>query len=461
MKRGIKSFFNHIGSRRFAIILLIVTTTIILITNLIPNPILMAEEEAERFIRERPLLYRISNTFQVMNITGSPFFLVIPSFIVLSVTICTYKRARQRMAAKAEAVPPPGAVSHSASVDKGTDIGHFLEKRGWSVNERPDAEGILFSGAKGAGGIWGSVLFHAGLNIVVTGGIVSMLTMFNGEVALTEGFQAYPQEQLKNILNPPELAKFPYREMFLESFEARYIEGGGFPLDYTAILKTVDIQGRVGDETIKVNQPLRKKGYQFMLTKYFFAPRFVITEKETGRLIEDAFINLLITSVDMSDEFDIPETGVRIKAWFFPDFYRESNRPKTRSMNLDNPAFVLEFFKGTEKLGDGILPLGKRMDFDEGRYTIQFIDLKKWINLSVSRDHGLPIVKWGLLFLVSGLALRFALNEKKVWIKVTEGEDKDRVEISGSALYFPALFEEEMKRLAEELRRQEATGVET
>lgn len=432
-------------------ILLLVTTTIILITNLIPNPIFMAEDEAERFIRERPLLYRISNRFHVMNITRSPFFLVIPSFIVLSVTICTFKRARQRMAAKAEALPSPGAVLHSVSVDKGADIRHFLEKRGWGVDERPDAGGILFSGTKGAGGIWGSLLFHIGLNIVVAGGIVSMLTMFKGEMVFTEGFEASPQEQLRNILNPSELAGFPYREMFLESFEARYIEGGRFPLDYTVILKTVDIQGRMGDEAIKVNKPLIKGGYQFLLHRYFFAPRFVITEKETGRLIEDAFVNLLIQSVDTSDEFDIPETGVRIKARFFPDFYRDGNRPKTRSMNLDNPAFVLEFFKGSEKLGDGILPLGKRMDFDEGRYTIQFLDIRNWITVTISRDYGLPIVKWGLLFIVSGLALRFVLNEKKVWIKATEGENKDSAELSGRAPYFPALFEEEIKRLAEEL----------
>lgn len=415
----------------------------------------MAEEEAERFIRERPLLYRISNTFHVMNITRSPFFLVIPAFIVLSVSICTYKRARQRLAAKAETLPPPGAVSHSVSVEKRSDIRHFLEKRGWSVNEKPDAGGILFSGTKGTGGIWGSVLFHIGLNVVVIGGIVSMLTLFSREVPLTEGFETSQQEQFRNIMDPSELARFPYRRMLLESFEARYDEGGLFPIDYTVKLKTVDIRGGMGDEVLKVNRPHIKGGYQFLLQRYFFAPRFAVTEKETGKPIEDAFVNLLIQTVAMSDEFEIQETGVRIKAWFFPDFYMEGSQPKTRSMNLDNPAFVLEFFKGENKIGDGVLPLGKRMDFDGGRYTIHFMDIRYWITLSVSRDYGLPIVKWGLLFIVSGLALRFVLNEKKVWIKATDGGDRDRAELSGRAPYFPALFEEELKRLAEELRSEE------
>jgi len=433
------SFFDYIGSRRFAIILLLITTSVILIANLIPNPVFMSPEEAERFIRERPLTYLISNAFHVMNITKSPLFLIIPIFIVLSVTICTYKRVRQRLAAMADDFPSPSAAGwgYCALLDKGTDVRLFLEDRGWRVNERPDGGSVIYSGKRGSAGIWGSVLFHIGINIVVAGSVASMLTIFNAKVMLTEGFDMFPPEQLRNILSQSDIAEFPYRKMLLETFDAKYVEGGGFPIDYTAKVKTTDMKGKAVDDVIKVNQPLRKGGYQFLLDKYYFTPRFVITEKETGRVIEDAFINLLIYTVDMSDNFEIPETGVRVKAWFFPDFYRDGNRAKTRSLNIDNPAFGLEFFKGTEKLGDGVLPLGKRMDFDGGRYTIQFLDLKKWITLSVSRDYGLPIVKWGLFFVVFGLVTRFVLSEKRVWVKVTEGELKNTAQLSGRALYFP------------------------
>lgn len=444
MKNGIKTVFDYIGSRRFAVILLLVTTLIIFVSNLIPNPVLMTDTEAESFIRDRPLMYRISNIFHVMNITRSPFFLIIPAFIVASITICTYRRVGKRAAGRGREARFSGS-----GMLKAQDVRGFLDSKGWKVEEADG--GGFFDATKGRGGIWGSVAFHAGMVIVILGGIVSMMTLFKGDVMLTEGFESYPGEQLKVMLDRKGIKGFPYKAMLLKSFDARYVEGGRFPLDYTAVIGALDQEGRVSDEVIKVNSPLNKEGYQFLLQNYYFSPRFVVTEKGTGRVINDAYINLLVVFADLKDDFYVPESGVKIIARFFPDFSLDGERPKTRSMNVRNPAFILEFFKGTEKLGDGILPLGKKMDFDEGRYTIEFRDLRKWIVLSVSRDYGLPIVKLGLLLVVLGLVARFILNEKRLWVKVTTMDGVRMAEWGGRAGYFPALFEEELKRIGEEL----------
>lgn len=446
MYARLKVFLDYIGSRRFAIYLLIVTTSVILIANLIPNPLLMSEMEAKIFIKERPLLYGVSKIFHVMNVTKSPFFLVIPAFITLSITVCTYKRIRRRVRERPGILPFERSDFSYEGEDSG-EIISILEGRGWKVETRDAAGALLLYARKGDGGIWGSVVFHAGMIIVIIGGIVSMLTLFNRGLPLTEGFDMAPLSLLKG-LSGWEAEGFPYRRLHLSSFDASY-DGADFPLDYTAVIDTVDKYGKSGMETIKVNQPLKKNGFQFLLDRYYYAPRFVITEKESGRIVEDAFINLLVVSIDQVDQFNIPEVGVRINARFFPDFHMEGDRLMTKSKNLNNPVFVLELFKGGERLGDGILPLHKRMDFDAGRYTIEFRDLREWIVLIVSKDYGLPVVKGGLLLVVLGLVVRFFLNEKRLWVVVRK--ETGIVELGGKALYFPALFEEEMRRISEEL----------
>lgn len=451
MYAKLKRFLDITGSRRFAVFLLVITTSLMLVSNLIPNPVLMPSEEAKRFITERPVMYRISSLFHVMNITRNPLFLAIPAFIVLSITVCTCKRIRNR--ASARLIPPASETRFAGSgMLKAEGVKSLLEARGWSVMERD--EGSFFYAVKGESGIWGSVAFHAGLVIVIAGAVVSMLTLFKGKVALTEGFGVSPAEQLNSPLDRKGMVNFPYRGLLLRSFDARYLEGGRLPLDYTAVISTLDREGKVVEEGIKVNIPIRRGGYQIILDNYYFSPRFIVTEKGTGKVIEDAYINLqaLTSDLKVEDQFDIPDTGVRIIARFYTDFYLDGKAPKTRSMNLENPAFILEFFKGKNKLGDGILPIGKKMDFYEGKYTIQFNDLKKGIIVSVSRDDGLPIVKLGLLIVVLGLVARFILNEKRVWIKVTMRDGARMIEWGGRANYFPALFDEEMRKMAEELK---------
>lgn len=453
-----KSLIDYLGSRKFAVILLIFTTTVILIANFLPNTVLMTPPEAERFISQRPLLYKISNTFQVMNITKSPFFLSIPIFIMLSISICTIKRIRVKIRgfnreedmfdSSQLKAPCIGALKREINVQ------NILIAKGWKVAKREDEGSLLFYGKKGTGGIWGSLLFHAGMEIVIVGAIVSMSTLFYGKIFMTEGFEIGGQELFKGMGRANELRGFPYERMLLASFTATY-EKDFSPVDYSAVVKTLDKKGRAGEATVGVNQPLKEDGYQFVLENYYFTPRFVITEK-SGRVLEDAYINLRVRDIKETDWFSIPDAGITIRGRFFPDFHKEGKELTTRSMNLNNPVFILEFFKGGEKIGDGILPIYKRMDFYEGRYTIEFKDLKKWIILSVSRDTGLPIVQMGVILIVIGLVARFILNEKRLWVVVKEEEG--RIEMGGRAIYFPALFEEEMRRLAEELGLVYKTG---
>lgn len=457
MNKSVKRIFDYLGSRRFAIILLVITTSVILVGNLLPSPVLMSREEVQTLARTKPLLYVASKTFHVMNLTKTQFFLIIPAFIFLSVTICTYRRAKGKLREKEGAIPPLEQlkVFKSCDVRETGEITAELVEMGWDVSVVERGDNRIVYGRKGDRGILGSILFHIGIDLLLIGAVVSVFTRYNGRLMLTEGFEVEPEKVLAEMKMDVD-TDFPYKKMLLESFETVYREGS-FPVDHTAIVGLVDRSNDINRETIKVNQPLKTGGYQLSLDRSSFSPRFIVTERN-GKEVVDAYVNLVLPGIDKSDYFDLPGTGIRIDATFFPDFFMEGNRPGSRSVIPNNPVFLLEFYRAGEKVGSGLLPLNKRMDFDDGRYTIQFADLKTWILLSVSRDSGLPLVAAALFIIVLGLVVRFMLNEKRVWVVI----NKEGSYMGGRAGYFPALYEEELKRLSEKLGFSEGeAGVES
>lgn len=445
----LKRLFVYIGSRRFAIVLLVITTSVILIGNLLPNLALMSPEKVLRLMAERPLLYWMTEKFQVRNVTKSSYFLVIPIFILLSVTICTIRRisgfVRERRSREAMPDSKRLAFTYASKGVEGDEVQLILKRKGWRIRTKKDEGKTLYYGIKGAGGIWGSVIFHLGMDIVIVGAIVTMVSLINGRLGITEGFETDPVKMLTEMQKLDVPDDFPYTKMYLESFKTVY-EEGFFPVDYTASIKALDRDGGMASVTIGVNRPLTNRGYQFVLSNYYYAPRFIVTDRN-GSIIEDAYVNLKVRTVDLTDEFTIPDIGIVIKARFIPDFKEEEGVFATRSMMPNNPVFVLDFFKWDKRIGGGILPLGKRMDFDKGGYTIKFADLREWILIEVSKDSGIPFVTAGIFVVLTGLAIRFMLNEKRLWLIKRENS----LEMGGNAFYFPALFDEELRNIGQEL----------
>lgn len=428
-----RRFLEIIGSRRFAIFLLAATLAVILLSNLLPNLSAMKPEEIEAFSKARPLLFRIYAAMQVGNVVRSPLFLLIPLFIFASITVCTFRRVKREGLGWRRF--PPGEGKYRASFDGSlASVEGYLRKKGWDV----EAEGpTVINAFKGGRGFWGSVLFHIGINVVIIGIALSLMTRFNGRVVLTEGYGTEMKEAFLGDM--PE--GFPVRGAELERFEAVY--AGGFPVDYsmdvTFWTEYGETRGRV-----KVNEPISVMGYQFSPTRHGFAPRFSMKKGEETLL--DAYINLVVMTPEQVDTIDLPEEGIKIRAQFFPDLYMEGRTPKTRSRETKNPVFFVEVRRGKEMLGQGFLPLNKEVSF--AGYTLEFKDLKMWAMFGVSKDLGVPAVAAGFMLIVVGLVVRFIWHEKTIRISTWEGF----MEIGGRARYFPALFEEELKRLTEELK---------
>lgn len=446
-----KRLLDYIGSRRSAIMLLLVTTGVILLSNLLPKPYILTDKEVSAMKRERPLTYYMSSRFNVAEVTKSPYFITVTVFLFASITACTLRRVKTGLKEAERGVRIPEITSltirHSIEVsdcmDAETAAAGVLARRRWKMAKAGTDEARVLYSKKGFDGLWGSVAFHAGMCIVLIGVFISTQTRFNGRLLLTQDFDIDPALVLKG-LSATEKYVFPVRRMALASFEPVFREG--FPLEYTANLLNRDLYGREYTEVARVNEPVSAGGYQFLLSRYGFAPRIVLKDA-SGKVVSDDIVNLVVFNPNQEDSFPLLKGKFTARVRFFPDFYIDTSTgtAATRTKIPRNPVFIVSLERGGNKVEGGFVKMGGTLGF-EG-YTLEFRDIRYWVQLDVSKDSGVPVITAGFFAIIAGLALRLLLNEKAVWIIIKE----NKIGVGGRARFFPALFEQEIKGLAEEL----------
>lgn len=456
-KKGfsVKRFIEIIGSRRFAIWLLLATTAVIFLSNLLPKPYVMTDREIETMKRESPILYQMGERFNVGKVTKSPVFGGIAIFLFASITVCTARRVRiwaeerERKGAVPETARLPiiSTILLDGSVSPDAVEGIMAGNR-WRPTEVISDAGRILYARKGGEGFWGSAVFHAGMCVVLAGALVSAVTRYNGRLVLTQDFGIDPAAELRGLTSDQRYV-FPLRGMMLDSFNPIY--EGVFPVDYIAEISGLDLYGREFRKSIRVNEPMSTAGYNFLLTRYGYAPRFAVKDS-SGRVVSDDVVNLAVITPETRDSFNLLKGSVTARVSFFPDFYIDAAKgmPASRSRNPNNPVFLVTLERPGGTRDGGFLPIGKGLDF--GGYTLEFKELRYWVQLDVSKDAGVPLVTIGFFVIISGLAVRMVLNEKAVWIIIKETADGTEVGVGGRARFFPALFEEEIKRLAGEIR---------
>ena len=428
---------NFLGSRRFAIFLLLLTVVIIIIPNLLPKVGFMAPEDVEILRREKPLLHTIATYFQVGSVVRSPLFLILPVFIFSSITICTIKRIKRETAKKITLSVKPKPTHEIDCSSDATAIAKILRKLGWRVEPPGESEADTIRGVRGERGFWGSVLFHAGMNVVLLGITLSLMTRYNGIMLLTDGYGMKAGDAFLNEMP----VDFPVSEAMLKGFKATYVDN--FPVDYRMNM-ILEADNRVIEREVGVNRPLKWSGYQFVPVRYGYSPRFLI--KEGNEKILDAYVNLIVMGEQQSDHFEVPAAGIIVTAELFPDYYKEGLRPKSRSRELKNPVLYLQVTKDNETVGKGFVPLDKEISF--AGYSILCSDIKMWVMFNVSRDSGVPVITVGFILILAGLIIRFIWGEKVVVVRLSDQKAK----IGGWSRYFPALFEEELRKLTDRMR---------
>lgn len=436
-------------SRRFAVSLLIIAAGLFLLSAFLPYISVLSPEEIRTLKEQRPYLYRIAEVLSVQGITSSPVFLILPILVFISTLVCTstrlsvrLKRGEGEIEGKvfkvAQDIIAPGNV-------EGLRI-KFLEAfKGsrWNIREASKQGVASIITSKGSLGFWGSMIFHLGLLLTLLSTLVTALTLFSGEMLLTEGYPNPLKEEgfLKVWRRPFMGVRLPEGSINLENFKAVFKDRK--PVDYIATVLVKEKDGSSFLKDIRVNDPLQYYGLQYNIDKYGFAPSFVIKDRD-GKILFDGDINLALIG-GKEDTFQIPDTDYGIVVRFYPDFVMTNGGPRTKSDIPNNPVFTLSLTRENIAVGGALLPMGKEVEAEDIKIT--FTGLKYWVHILISRDWGAIVLTIGLIFLAGGLIVRVLFYEKRVNITINEMAEGCMVKVSGYTKYFPAFFEREIKEI--------------
>jgi len=452
----LKKTYRLLISRQFAVWSLVLLALLLIVAGTLPDLSLLSEKEFSYLRGSRPVLFWISSHLQVSNLTRSPLFLVLPGAIWLSTALCMISRLRREVLRQKKTSTVDADIHDMATILITQPIKSIQEKlkevfsaRHWRLEEASQNGAIRYIGRKGIHGVWGSVVFHLSLLVLLLGIIASSLGRFDAEMVMAEGQTAALAEESmlrvnrKSILSPP-LPKTPMR---LKKFTADFAQDK-YPVDYTADI-SLGTPLNAREEKVRVNHPLKEGRYQIFLHRYGFAPRFEVRD-ERGTVLFDAFVNLIVSRPEQRDYFDLPHQGVRIETELFPDYRMNGESAVSVSPSPKNPVIRVRMLDDGVVIGEEDLPEGQTVTF--GKYKLTFAELRYWAWFGIVYDPGYWFMVIGFILCIAGLALRFMDLEKSLQIKLEQQTDSVLVSLAGRSRYFPALFEHEIDGIAQKLQ---------
>jgi cytochrome c biogenesis protein ResB len=425
----------------------------LLLGGLLPDPRFIGDIEVERLREERPVIYFFSEKFNPGALAEGYFFGFVCVFLIVSTTACSADRFAERRRLK-KALPseiPIREFDLSMRVEGGEDSlqrlkGAFRLKR-WSLREEERGGRIIVLAEKGALGYWGSILFHAILITILVGMAVYYFTGFYGMFLFTEGqSRVLTRENLERIERWPILGvRLPALRFALDSFSVVYWKDRE-PIDYTARFLMEDMEkGERWEQEIKINEPFRYGGIDFLLTYYSFSPNFMVYKD--GREVFDSYVALSLVD-HKEDSFNIESEGLRIKCVFFPDFREDEKGFYTETPLPRNPVFLTKVEKDGEPLYSGLMAVGQEVS--AGEYVIRFNDVKYWITLNLSRETGIGFLFWSSLPGLFGLLVRFLDPDRRVLLQYDGG----RLSVVSYSKHFEGILKQQTADLVNDISEE-------
>jgi len=454
-----KSVIKFFTSIKLAIVLLIILAVASILGTLIPQG-RSVEEYAARYGSLSGLFIRL----QLTGLYHSVWYLALLGLFSLNIIVCTLERLapKWRRATKPHVVTDPKSLAalktsvrikrNAPLADVQSEVTKLLEGARYKVRAEARESRIALLGRKRIGGIFGSDVVHLGLLIILAGGIISGMTSIRGNLALNEG-----------DIKPVPKADFEVR---LDKFTTEYYPDGNVKA-WKSDLTVLEQKKPVLSKTIAVNHPLTYKGYSFYQTSYGFNWQNPSVEIWAKSKSDPAFSKKMTLKVGERAPLEDKEKTTIAVQRFLPDFVLgEANQPESRSDQPNNPAALIEGFRGAEKIFSGWIfanyPDFAQMHADpekskEAQTDLAF-ELKRFESaqysvLEAAKDPGANLIWIGCILLIAGLALAFYWPTWEIKAVLEHNQGKTDLIAAGVAAKSREAFGDEFEKITASLRR--------
>jgi cytochrome c biogenesis protein len=448
-----KSLWKPFESVKLAITLLIILAIASILGTLIPQG-RSAAEYAARY-------GGLSGLFIKLQLTGlyhSVWYLAILFLFALNTIVCTLARLGPKLRRALRPSPEVDEKSLQAMKVKGRVRFHgpfpaaaeglrtALASRRYRLKTSGSGPRLAVLAQKRRLGWFGSDTVHLGLLIVLAGGLVSGLTSRRSELELRVG----------------QTAGVPHAafELRLDRFETEYYPQGAVK-DWKSTVTVLEAGAPVLTRVVEVNKPLTYKSYSFYQTSYGWDwdnPRLEIVVKKPA---DPSYLRTLAVKVGERLAVDDPDFTHLAVRRFVPDFViGEGNQVQSRSMEPNNPAALVEVWKGEERVYSG-WSFAKYPDFGEGHkvgqasysFILKKYEASQYSVLEAAKDPGVTLIWLGCIFITAGFFLAFYWPPREIRIVLEESQGKTEAILGGIASKSREAFQAEFDSLLESLRR--------
>ncbi|MEO5317793.1 cytochrome c biogenesis protein ResB [Arthrobacter sp. CC3] len=469
--------WTQLTSMRTAIFLLLLLAVVAVPGSLFPqrpaNPALVTQ-----YIKDRPEYGKILDALQLFDVYSSAWFSAIYILLFISLIGCVIPRARAHWKALRSAPPrTPRRLSRlpeygtlvlpsEAAVTPGDavrDAASVLKKRGYRVDIRDADTAMPSLGAeRGLLREVGNLLFHTALIGVLVSVAVGGLFGYRGQKIIIEGDTFVNTLIGYDNFTPGTNFQTSWLDPFtvtLDKFEVRFDREStrqfGQPIDFKASLTTRDSPDAAPQQQVlKVNEPVYFGGTGIFLVGNGYAPIITVKDGDGNTAFSGPVVSVpndaVYTSSIVLKAPDAAPSQLGFVGFFLPSAIK-NQEGVSYSFDPDplNPQLNLNSYYGDLGLDTGkpqnvynldvktltklngrdlpaggiVLDAGQSYTLPEGKGSISFDGLKRYIGVDIRTVPGQEGVLIFSLAAVAGLIVSLYVNRRRVWLRAGAHED--------------------------------------
>ncbi|PPB49098.1 cytochrome c biogenesis protein ResB [Arthrobacter pityocampae] len=473
--------WTQLTSMRTALFLLLLLAVAAVPGSLFPqrpaNPAVVTQ-----YIQDNPDTGPILDWFQLFDVYSSVWFSAIYLLLFISLIGCVIPRAIAHFRAvrskpprtpkRLSRLPVHGMLEVPADQARRTGLtpataaeqaAVMLRKRGYRVDVRDASTDRPSVGAeRGLAKELGNLVFHTSLIGVLVSVAVGGLFGYNGQKIVVEGDSfvntliGYDSFSPGSNFSDDRLEPYSLR---LDSFDVRFDREQeshyGQPLDFTANVTTQDGPGAPEEaQVLKVNAPITIGGTNVYLVGNGYAPMVTVRDGEGNIASEGPVVSVpsdgLYTSLIVIKAPDAKPDQLGFVGFFLPTaFVDEQGVSFSRDPDPFNPQLNLNSYYGDLGLDDGtpenvyvldtadltelnsrtsddggiVLGVGQTFDLPEGKGSVTFDGLKRYVALDIHHDPGeVGALVFSTLALL-GLTASLFIGRRRLWVRTGEHPD--------------------------------------
>lgn len=317
---------------------------------------------------------------------------------------------------RAETIKAFARAGYSITDDSGDDL--MMEKHRW--------------------GIWGSVVFHIGLIVVVFAVLLTGAVKTTGYMMVAEGETRREIHDNYDVIYQGPFFKTTdhYGFEITMKKQQKYFDEKG-RLDYIKSDVLISENGLpVLEKQITRGEPLLYKDIRFFEYDDGFAP-LVTLKKGDGSVAWQTY--LLLNTHRYStrrtyyyNNLSIPGTPYTMTMEFYPEMAFKGKTVYNRSNQLKNPGAKIVIREKGRVVAEKVIKKEEPLVF--GGYRLNFGEIKSWTGLEVVRDPGAGILFGGFWLNLAGLIVLYFLRYQKVQLNLAADGRLTRVKVCHYAL---------------------------